>query len=167
MTPFTSLEIQLIRSSLATKTDDEIAELLERPAEEVSAAVNEIGIDAGQRLADLQLYKDSQVKKAKPKNVAVKKVVKEEPQLIVKKELRKREQTRILNKQEQQRTERRKNEERRRYATRAVDYSKMKTVKVGKGIWVYVPVDVTDDMAKRKFEANRKRYERNFLSLQK
>src|SRR5690606_39001890 len=37
-----SLELQLIRSSLATKTDDELAELLERSVMEVRAKIDEI-----------------------------------------------------------------------------------------------------------------------------
>ena len=38
--PFSTLEIQFIRASLSTKTNDEIAAFLERPVEDVNDKIN-------------------------------------------------------------------------------------------------------------------------------
>jgi hypothetical protein len=56
--PLSAVELQLVKSSLTTKTDDEIAELLDRPVHEVVEIINTVTDGkADERTRDVLLYK--------------------------------------------------------------------------------------------------------------
>jgi hypothetical protein len=54
MDEFTPLEIQLIKCSLTVRTDEEIAELLERPVQDIRKLINDLTGMAGQRQQEIQ-----------------------------------------------------------------------------------------------------------------
>lgn len=125
--PFSPLEIQLIRSSLSTKTNEEIAELIEQPVETIKAYINEItGGTAEDRNNDVIRYQQEQAlakqrKSSKPK---------ENPHLENKVNSRKKERQEAENQWEKQRAQTKKRDERRTYKTRKLDLENMISVKL-------------------------------------
>jgi hypothetical protein len=154
---FSKIEIQLIRSSLATKTDLEIAELLEKPVEDVQALINELtGGAAEDRARDVEIFKTEQAKaKEKKKKPKPKKPNKIESRLLTStketNEWQRKQRKEILSNQRSHRS----------YKSRDIDYSKMKTVRVAKGTYLWVDKTMSDEAAIQQYlfnlENNRER----------
>ena len=166
MLDFTSLEIQLIRSSLTNRTDEEIAELLERAVDEVREKVKEISeITPEQRQAEVIRFKADKKKRIARKPA----VIKQKKQVEKKEELNRTEKQqmqrkRIIRHEEARKAELRKREERKTFRTRKVDYSKMKSVRVNRQTFVWVDKSISDAEAIRKYYDNRDHYSRKHLS---
>lgn len=163
---FSALETQMIRSSLATKTDDEIAELLERTVGEVRAKIDEItgggSLARNERVVEVkEILRKQQVEKVNTRRN--KEAAKEKRRIQAEQRNREKALTDRKDKLEAERKEAinhqvRKNrqdwERRQTVKTRVIDWSQMKTVKISKGTYVQVPRDVPDAEAIAKYHHN-------------
>lgn len=135
MQPFTNLEIQLIRSSLETKSDGEIAAILERPIEEVHGMINAItNGTADERSEKIQRQKESEHLKISVKELRKRKREEE----IAKKEQRQKEKQSRMNAEERRKVEKNRLESRKTFKTKEVDLSKMVSVRIDKKTIVFV-----------------------------
>lgn len=167
MTDFTSLEIQLIRSSLHTKTDDELSELLERPVNDIIYKINEI-TDGGaeQRMITVLAAKDiiRKEKEIKKKKSVRKEFLAHQKQ---KEETREEKGKRKRALSEAQEVLRRKElaarNSNRVFETRVIDLSKMKSVRVNRTTHVWVPIQMSDMDAIKKYNENLEWYKRKHL----
>jgi len=166
MEPLSPLEISLVRSSLGTRTDDELAELLERPVVEVTAYMDQLtGIGADERLSVITAARLKKEQEAKKKKFPIKS--KPLTDKDIKAEKKRRERVQRMNVEEARVLERTRREGRQRLATKVVDYSKMKSVKVNRNTFVFVPLHVKDKDAIDLFYANADRYRKNFININK
>jgi hypothetical protein len=170
MTPeFTNIEIQLIRASLATKTDADIAEILERPVERVRDFINQItegGAEARElRILDVKMIiknkevEASELRRQKELNLRkrqqearnrhVRDTESAQREEKIEKENNRREANEVQRKREKTAWE-----ERKSYKTRVIDWSKMKSVRVSKNTYVWVDKSVKDKDAIDKYYAN-------------
>lgn len=159
LNPFTSLEESFIRSSLVSKDDQEIADLLERPADEVRAFIDEItGGHASDRDMDVAKAKEEEFirlqqksrnrhtakKEVRPKTIRKKIAavdLDEEAFFEMKRQGRKKEKE-TLDKINREREQiKRDRDSRSILKTRIVDYSKMKSVRVDRTTVLFVPID--------------------------
>lgn len=170
--PFSNIEIQLVRSALTTKTDSEIAELLERTEPEVFELINEItgggaearGIRIEEARAAVRMI-EHQKEEARRKAEALKKMQKESRERNRKpkkrtdgeiREMEKRTNADIIAQQVKKRSQQ--YLEKQSFKTRNVDYGNwdvMKTVQVAKGTYVVVRKEVSDREATNKYYENR------------
>ena len=143
MQPLSKLEEQLIRSSLATKTDAEIAEILERPVQDIHDAINKI-TDGGasarnERVIEVKqiMEQEAQNKKASKKKSKRKSLEEKNKDLwddavarTVKKKAVKEDGT-ISN--EEHAESRRRREERGKFKTRFVDPNSLHSLRMEDG----------------------------------
>lgn len=160
MTLFSNIEIQMIRASLATKTNEELAELLERPLKEVIECIDQITgggaeareeriIDARKAIARMEEerrkskvkreYRSKNKPREKTDGEIMEQAARDNANLIA----------------ENQRMQTRLRESRRTLKTRTIDYSKMKSVLVAKGTYVWVEKSIPSEEAIRKYNENR------------
>lgn len=157
--PFTNLEIQLIRSKLDTHSDGELAAILERSIEEINEFIDMMTVGgAAARSGLVQELKEAKYKELvelgkrrakRPQGRAAVTSVEREKRIRERKEMLKlREENEIKKYQERTSMAKREVERRkevsmrtlaRSFKTRKVDYSEMKSVKVAKGTYVFVP----------------------------
>lgn len=137
MSNFSFLEDQLIRSSLDTKTDKEIAELLERPIEEVIDRLNELTNGAASdRNREIELRREEVMKEKAAKNAR-----KEYLQLARHKaEEREANRKKRLTLDEQRRINRDKKEQSKTYSTITRDWSQYRLVRVDHKTHIYVKI---------------------------
>jgi hypothetical protein len=130
-TEFTTLELALIKSSIGTRTDQEIAEILERTVPEVQSFINDVtGTTVSDRDQDVLLYKKEVEDRKKHSTKALQKARKERAEMgSVRKQREKREQEAQASWQNQ-RLAARAREDRSKYATRQIDLSTMHSVRV-------------------------------------
>lgn len=141
--PFSPLEIQLIRSSLSTKTDQEIADLVECSVEDLRQLINEItGGGADERTIDVIKYQE-ECRQEKKKKKVKKKVQSHKQQLVDKSKTRLKERKDAENKWEKQRAINKGREDRRTYKTREIDMTKMISVRMDKRTCVLVERQAT------------------------
>lgn len=164
---FTSLEIQLIRSSLSTKTDDEIAELLEKPVEEVINKINEItGNGAHERnIRILEVRAILKKQQEEKNNLRLKKEadrLKRQQAARERHSMKKDREEKEFSKRttfEAQMSEhhrrRATREASQTYKTREVDWSIMKSVRVSRNTLVVVPKEMTEEEAIEQYYKNR------------
>jgi len=153
-TQFSPLEVQLIRSSLSTKTDMEIAEVLERPVEEVRAKINEItGGAADERESDVKKYQEekaqARIKKAKPAKA---------PKIIRKKEApvkKPEKQVDVEKVWEQQKAQARMREARLTFQTKPVDLTGMISVRIDHRTTIFVKPGTDIEQAKHNYQLQR------------
>lgn len=163
---FSTLEIQLIRSSLATKSDDEIAEVLERHVDDVREKINELtGGGADQRskfIAEFKVQQEQEKlankKKKTGRPVNDRKVI----EAAYEKKISKKTGT-IEFKQAQRRKEVEAMAVNRKFKTRHVDYSTMKSVRVNRNTHVWVPKEMPESEAIKQYQKNIETYNRTFL----
>ena len=148
-TKFTFLEKQLIRSSLATKTDGEIAALLERPIEEIEEVINEItGGKAAERSEKIAFERKVQYEAARLKTDAAEKAKQDKEaarlkreklaeerrnkklQEQLKKEQRNKEKQARLNMEEKMVAARNARDRRDRFKTRDLQLDKLISVRI-------------------------------------
>jgi hypothetical protein len=152
--PFEPLELQLIRSSLATRTDAELAEILERPVDAIRAKIDEItGGESASR--DFEISKrreeaDQRIEEKKRKKVRDG-YLKEKKQKEITYE-RKRKGKDVV--QYENRIRREQSPQNKKYATREIDMSKMKYVRVNKTTHILVPVGTSDQDAIDQYHTN-------------
>lgn len=163
MEPLTALERQLLSSSLTTKTDQELAEMMERPVEEIIAIINEMtGGQAHERQEDVLRYKAELLQKTNKTKVdrrqsgvmgSKKAEEKKRQELLHRRDLERR---KLINDQDNarraQNASRSYNQVRK---TKEVDYSQMRHVRVNKNTWICVPKDLSDQQAIDHYMANR------------
>lgn len=162
---FSTLEIQLIRSSFTTKSDEDIAELLERSVEEITEKINELtsggAADRSRAVAMEKIKMEEERLATKKKKVSPAQERKAVEAAYEKKETKKNNSIGF------QQAQRRKVVEgmasNRKYATREIDYSKMKSVRVNRSTHVWVPKEMPDDEAVQKFIDNKDHYNRKFI----
>lgn len=158
--PLTFLEHQLIRASLTSKTDSEISELIERSTDEVIEFIKQLmGPDATNRSMLIEQHRrDSEENKKRPfKNSKKKKETSFEQQ-----DLPAASRKRSYNADiETVRKEKRRNDDRKKYATRQIDWSQMKRVKIDSRTTIMVARSTPDTVAIAQYHANRKIYSKN------
>jgi hypothetical protein len=158
--PFTILEEQFVRASLITKTDEEIAELMEKPVHEVVDFINTIYEEGAEaRMVLIREVRERVEGERQKARDAKKGIGKKGLGIGAKKEKRERPEKNIYSANiEIVRKEKRRTEERSKFKTRQVDYSKLKRVKVDRNTWVYVERSVSNTAAIAKYQGNRKDY---------
>lgn len=155
--PFSNLELQLVRSSLAIRTNEEIAFLLERPVEDVLNIINELTEGgANERTNDVLQYKqEKEKKKVKP----VSKVKLEKKELAkVKEERESKKRQEVESQWEQQRNYARKREERRTYKTRPLDLENKISVRLDDKTFAFITRQSTDKETNALIEMTRFNY---------
>jgi hypothetical protein len=172
--PFTNLETMLIRAKMDTHSDSELAEILERPAEEIHEYIDMItGGEANARSNQVQELKDrrhsenlelkrgrgsSTSEEARNKRLkSIKETVDRNNERAREKELDRKQRT--IQAEIRKRNEERKRSNdmmnsRRTYKTKTVDYSQMRSVKVGKGTYIFIPKDADIKQAVESYEQN-------------
>jgi len=136
---FSPLEIQLVRSSLATKTDQEIADLVETSVANVRELINEItGGNSDERYRDVEKYQEECRQEKKKKKPVTVKVPTDKQQLVDKTKARLKERKDAENKWEKQRAINKGREHRRTYKTLEIDMTKMISVRMDKRTCVLV-----------------------------
>jgi hypothetical protein len=163
---FTPLEIQLIKSSLATRSDQEIADLLERPIEQVRIKVEQIsGVAPGERQLDVEFYKQELSTKKKPLSIG--NVVKEKKVKEVSAKLQRyRERSAAIRKEHERKKEIAGRTSNRKLKSRNIDWSTMKSVRVNRSTFIYVDKTVDDMDAIKQYEYNQAHKERKHLPTQ-
>lgn len=157
---FSSLEIQLIRSSLTTKSDEEIAELLERPVEEVHEKINELtsGGAAERSLQVVELKQKVEQEKQKKKKKKGRPVTVKKERIVIEKKYEEREiktKKKVQFDERQRRAELENRQTHRKYKTRAIDYGEMKSVRVNKSTWIWVPKEMDEQKAIEHYHSQR------------
>lgn len=170
----TTLDIQFIKASLSTRTDQEIADVLEVPAETVRSAIRDItNGDANNRSAQIEQARaerqlaTEQVKAARlrqrqeearirqeqkqraraeknAERLASQKRTKTDLAAKEKAERRKRENQAVINRNEAHRVQSRRREEQRRYPTRVIDWSRHRSYRIDEKTTIFLPVDMND-----------------------
>lgn len=160
--PFSSLELQLIKSALMTKSDQEIADLLERPVEEVIEIINQLTDgNASQRTSDVNQFKlEQEEKKQRKKKAIVRKVVTPSVLDDHKVARAKNREAQVGNAAEIRQAEKRRWDDRQKIKTREVDYSTMVSIKVADKTWIQVPKGTDHNVAIALYQANIKIRER-------
>lgn len=163
-THFSTLEIQLILSCVATKTDEEIAELLEVAVEAITEKIREMtGEDPGERKKGIEHERLTQAQEASRKrHVAAETKARtkrpkdlEEEWLAAKQELRRRDHARSEQKELKRKSDVRRWEERRSFKTKKVDYTEMKTIRVDDRTMIVIPKSANTTEAIALYQANR------------
>lgn len=134
---FSPLEIQLVRSSLSTKTNEEIAELLERSMEDVIELINDItGGKAEERTQDVAVFIEEKQREVLRKKQEKKKKIPPAGRNIRRPQDKPKVNTRTKERLEAekgwmiQREAHRKREDVRKYKTREIDFTKTISVKL-------------------------------------
>lgn len=141
MTDFSALEIQLIRSSLGTRSDEEIAELIECPVESVVAFINDITDgNAEQRSSDVARYKQEQANSRKKKPARVRK---KKQQPVNMEAERKKQQMQARSEWDKRREQVRKLENQRMYKTRKLDLENTVSVRLDSKTHALVEIQST------------------------
>lgn len=133
-----SLETQLIRASLFTRTDEEISSLIDVPVGEVSEYISKLmGSDIELRETSLKQIKEDAVTKQNALDAQRNKQYQKQQKEAQKKERIREARVRII--QEEQRKQKRTAwEQRRTMKTRVIDYSKLKSVRIDSKTHVFV-----------------------------
>jgi hypothetical protein len=156
---FSSLELQLIRSSLATRTDEEIAEILERPVEEIRSVINDMTGEAGQRQEEILKQKEAEKQAAAIKRKMRRKKAEDHSEKLETREKKeKREKKEQKRKNDEHRAQLKKQESAmtRMYRTREIDLSKMKAIKIDSRTTVFVEPGDDIEKVKTKYHNIRK-----------
>lgn len=148
---FTQLEIQLIRSSLSTKTDAQIAEILERSIADIRKAINVMtGGAADDREIDVKRFQEEQAAaKIKVKKPAVRKVK------LKSKEMKKAESPKaekVRQAWEKQTAENKKKHDRSIFKTIEVDLNKLISVKIDNKTTIFVKPGTDIELAKQNYQ---------------
>jgi hypothetical protein len=165
--PFSNIEAQLVRSSLTTKTDIELAELLERTVEEVHQFINELTGGGAQdrvsridearsavsRIQEQKAAADRRKRETRTKRQETNERRRKEMEGISISEQRQRNHAEITAQQQRKRTQ--EWVAKRSYKTRTIDWAVMKTVQVAKGTYVVVPKDMSEKEAIDTYYKNR------------
>lgn len=141
MSQLSSLEIQVVRASLSTRTDEEIAEILDRPVELVRSVINDMTGMAGQRQQEVKEKKSKEIQAAAVNRSVVRKKAEEgiKPLPVQgKNAARKKPDQQIRNQEHVMKLRRREREESSRFTTRDIDYSQMKSIKIDDKTTVFV-----------------------------
>ena len=140
------MELQLIRSSLATKTDEELAELLERPVEEVRDKINELTDGAGdERSRDVSIWKQEQAKEKQKRS----RKKEPNPDAIAREtriQNKKKEQKKAHDQWEKQTTANKFRDDRRHYKTLPVDLKQMISVKLDDKTYAFIKPQKTKEL---------------------
>lgn len=137
MEPFSYLDIQIIKASLATKTDEQLAFITERSVEDVHAFINELtGGEAIKRNEDVIAYQAARGRESKQREKLVKDIVKEEAK--VKRERKARELQERMNMNERRNVEARRREESKTFKTRKINMSELQSVRIDRKTIVFV-----------------------------
>lgn len=159
--------MQLIRASLATKTDTEIAELLEISVEDVREIINDItGGGAQARAQRIDDVREVITKNAKAKEEArVQKLHRQSKKRreltemqSIEKERESNDQRRRSEVAKQSAAQKQKTKEweaKRSYKTRVIDYSVLKSVRVNRSTLIYVDKSIPDKQAIEQYYQNR------------
>lgn len=162
-----SIEVALVKSSLLTKTDEELAEVLELPVEQVTELISAMmGEDLKIRISTLARNKqESEMKNAANiKRQARKEYVKTQKLSDDTRVKRSRRDASVRQAQEDLRKKQvAKREAKRAFKTRTIDYSKMKTVKVDRNTYVWVDKSVSNQAAIDLYQLNKSLKDRAHL----
>lgn len=180
---FSNLEISLIKSSLTTKTDEELAELLECPVQQVHDYINELTDgNASDRQSDVLKYRaekaaEREQKRAKSSGLAAalrekKKAEKQAQKLRERKESEAQKEQRLkkqgkakaadISRQIQQNRAAAADRERNRvYKTRTIDYLRLISIRLDEKTWAQIEVQDTPEKTQALIDQTRATYEAN------
>jgi hypothetical protein len=157
---FTALDLHLISACLTGSTDEEIAAILQKPLHLVVAKINEITGMAEQRQADLKSHRlavlqaESIKRNNRRKQVEVDEGRREMDEKRVKRE--KQEQA-AINRDHAAQLGRQKRLEVRRYKTREIDYSQLRSLRIDSKTTVFLePGDDEYEVRERYKEIRKK-----------
>lgn len=151
-----------------TKSNEEIAELLERPVDEIIEKINQLTDgNASQRTSDVNQFKlEQEEKKQRKKKAITRKVVTPSVSDDHKVARRKSKEVRLGNAAEIRQAEKRRWEGHQKIKTREVDYSTMVSIKVGDKTWLQVPKGTDHKAAIALYKANVKIRERGLQKIE-
>lgn len=165
---FSIQELQLIRGSLSRRTNEEIAEILERSVEDVIEAINDItGGQATERQLAIDEQRRSQIKPArtrsprpsvpKPVNPRIEEEKRrklERKQLAERAAEKEREKRKLAAQREADRQKRLKQIADKAFKTKIRDWSKYRSVRADKNTMIMVPIGEDPKEAVRRYKAN-------------
>jgi hypothetical protein len=165
MRQLTYLEEQVIKTSLGTKTNEEIAELLELPVDELIEIINSMTDGkAEERQADVIRYQQEKLAE-RPKRAELRKekTEKQKQAELQRAKEKKQHDTREQIKQQikQRRAEHMARPSQRSYATRAIDYSKTVSVKLDEKTYAMVEIQDTPEKTQALIAKTKATYEAN------
>lgn len=165
---FSIEELQVIRASLAKRTNEEIAEVLERPVADVIEAINDItGGQADERNSDILQQREEAASAAVARKQRRSIPTKTNPE-FQKEQLRKLERQQLKQRaaavedqkykraQEREvlRLKRRKELDARSYKTKKRDWSQLKSLRIDANTTILIPMDADPEQERRKYHAN-------------
>jgi hypothetical protein len=145
---FTSLETQLVRASLTTKSDGELAALLEKPIEDVVELIDQLtGGQAAARSEQIQKQKEAEHQKRSMQN-ARKELIQERQ---AKNEKKQKEKLALANHLEKRKKELGRLEANRRFETKEVDLAKLISVRIDHKTHVFVKPGTNIEKIKKQY----------------
>lgn len=171
-TPFSTQELQLVRGSLSSKTDEEIAQILERPIEEIVEAINDITHgQATERQLEVVRRREEGARKptrVRPKKVAPPKKrdassviaqrnaerAAERKKLAQRAAAREKEKRKAANIEEAKRVRKNRELQSRAYKTVKRDWSQYRSVRVDKHTHIMVHIDEDPEQAIQRYKDN-------------
>jgi hypothetical protein len=166
---FSFLETTLIRSSLDSKTDAEIALLLERDIEEISIEIDRItGGQAEKRSFDIQKIREEAFQKQREiseQKLAIQKEKEDRQRRIqekkklsaefkAKKEKEYRERATRMSREEHRQKNRREKDSRQKFKTRELNMSELQSVKIDDKTFVFVKPGTDIEKIKKQYTRN-------------
>jgi hypothetical protein len=159
MDEFTPLEIQLIKCSLTVRTDEEIAELLERPVQDIRKLINDLTGMAGQRQQEIQERRLVQLQaKSVKRNIQRKKAEEHIDNQEKKEKIKPPEQTEQKQRNSEHRAQLKKQDSAmsRKYSTRQIDYTKLRSLRIDDRTTVFLEPGDDPEEVRKKYLAIRK-----------
>lgn len=171
-TPFSIQELQLVRGSLSSKTDEEIAQILERPIEDIIEVIDDIThgqaterqleVVRGREEATRKRIRQKPKKVAQPKkqdapNVAADREAErqaERKKLAERAAAKEKEKRKAANIEEAKRVMRNRELQARAYKTKTRDWSQYRSVRVDKHTHIMVHKDEDSKEAIKRYKAN-------------
>jgi len=161
---FSSLDIHLVRSSLSTKTDQELAELTDHSVEEVQMLINEITSGSSEERSRVVAKYQEELKREKKKKKVKQKVPSQKEQFNDKSKARLKERQHAESQWEKQRAITRTREDRRTYKTREIDMTKLISVRMDKRTCILIErqptqkeTDTLIEQARLQFELTKRK----------
>lgn len=157
---FSALDLQFISASLSSRTDEEIAEILDKPVELIRAKINDMTGMAGQRQQEMVEKKRLQEAAMSVKRRSKEKQAEERQQKLEKKEKREKTNKREhaqRNREHRAQLDRQQSRMTRRYATRQIDFSSLRSLRIDNKTTVFLEPGDDPEKVKEKYLHIRKK----------
>jgi hypothetical protein len=158
---FSITEIRLIKSLLSKKTDEAIAMILERPVEEVTAKIREL---SGMEVSHSDIMRRRKIRQEE--QLRLKEEKKRINLLQQQQNIKKASTSKLISLQNAEREQRRKTLASPLFATRAIDYSEMKAVRIDSRTIIYAKPGEDPEVVRKKYLSN-KQLPKNIAPVQR